>query len=72
MLTDGLEKKLKRISQWIREQKLEKYALKGIVLAPGAKMENKKDALGNAVIIGQKEARTHLRGLQQIYRWFID
>ena len=41
------EQKLKKISKWIKKQKLEKFGLKGFVLAPGARMKNKKDALGN-------------------------
>lgn len=34
-------------------------------------MKNKIDDLGNE-IIGQEEALAHLRGLQHIYRWFLD
>ena len=64
------EKKLERISNWIGEQKLEKFALKGIVLAPGVLMENKE--VNTAIIIGQNEAKKHLGGLQQIYRWLTD
>ena len=63
--------KLSKLSKWIQKQKLEKFALKAFVLAPGARMENKLDGLGNA-IIGQDEALTHLGGLQQICRWFLD
>ena len=50
------EKKLERISNWIEKQKLEKFVLKGFVLAPGAKMENKTDDSRNATIIGQRKA----------------
>ena len=64
------EDKLAKLSKWIGEQKLEKYSLKGIVLAPGAKIENK--FAPNAAIIGQRHAMLHLGGLQQIYRWFLD
>ena len=68
------EEKLERISMWIGEQKLEKYDIKGIVLAPGAEMKNKLDKKNDpsAAIIGREEALDHLGGLQQIYRWFSD
>ena len=72
-ITDGIftaEDKLTKLSKWIRKQKLEKYNLKGIVLAPGAKMEKKICTLNNAAIIGQTEALKHLGGLQHMYRWF--
>ena len=68
------EEKLKKISKWIGEQTLEKYALKGIVLAPGAKMKNKLNKKNDpsVAIIGREEALDHLGGLQQVYRWFLD
>ena len=64
------ENKLSELSKWIGEQKLEKFALKGFVLAPGAKMPNKTDS--NATIIGQVEALELLGGLKQIFHWLID
>ena len=67
---DTAEEKLSKLSRWIGEQKLEKFALKGIVLAPGAKMKNKFGP--NAAIIGQDKDLALLGGLQQIYRWFAD
>ena len=72
-ITGGIftaEDKLDKLSRWIQEQKLEKYALKGIVLAPGAQMANKIET--NAAIIAQKEALEHLGGLQHMYRWFAN
>ena len=64
------EQKLEKISNWIGQQKLDKFVLKGFVLAPGAKMPNKTDS--NATIIGQKEALDLLGGLRQIFRWLIE
>ena len=64
--------KLERISNWIGKQKLDKFVLKGFVLAPGAKMENKTDDSGNTTIIGQEEALVLLGGLRQISNWLIE
>lgn len=67
------EYKLDRISKWIGEQKLGKYDLKGIVLAPGAEMNNlNKKNDPRAILVGQEEALKLLGGLQQIYCWFSD
>ena len=60
------EAKLEIISNWIGKQKLDKFILKGFVLAPGANMKN-KTGVSNATIIGQKEALDLLGGLKQIF-----
>ena len=66
------EDKLEKISNWIKKQKLDKFVLKGFVLAPGANMENKTDDSENAAIIGQVHALELLGGLKQIFRWLIE
>ena len=67
------EEKLKRISNWISEQKLHKFALVGFVIAPGAKMEIKTNASNNVTIIGQNAALKLLGGgLRQIFHWLIE
>ena len=66
------ETKLEKISNWIGVQKLDKFVLKGFVLAPGAKMENKTDNSNNTTIIGQAEALQLLGGIQQIFHWLIE
>ena len=45
------------------EQKLDKFVLKGFVLAPGANMKNKTDDSKNAAIIVQVHALELLGGL---------
>ena len=66
------ETKLEKISNWIGEQKLDKFDLKGFVLAPGANMEIKTDDSQNVTIIGQEEALELLGGLKQIFHWLIE
>ena len=66
------EVNLERVSNWIGEQKLGQFVLKGFVLAPGANMKNKTDDSKNATIIGQQEALKLLGGLKQIFHWLIE
>ena len=66
------EEKQAKMAQWIEKQQLEKFALRGIILAPGARMENEKNRTKNPKIIAGKEALRYLGyGLEQIYDWFI-
>lgn len=69
---DVAEEKLERMFKWIGEQKLENFAIKGFIFAPGAAMDNKSHDSNNAAIIGQKEALVHLGVLRQLFRWFLE